>query len=274
MRTIADVMTKGPLIIDAQQSPAEARNRMEALQMRHLPVIAGARLVGILNREDVMRSPDAGTVADVMAHDPYTVAPDAPVELVAREMLERHIDAAVVVDRGRIVGIFTAMDALRSLAEREKAAARAAERWPTKILCPIDFSGGSRDAVRFALDLARQSGASVTLFHGYAMPLSAVGELTAVGPDALQRVDQETEASLRTWREEALVPDVELFTAKGIGSGADTILRHAVDHGFDLVVIGTHGRTGVKRMLLGSVAEGVVRKAPCPVLVVRRASSD
>jgi nucleotide-binding universal stress UspA family protein len=270
MRTIADVMTKGPLIIDAQQSPAEARNRMEALHMRHLPVIAGARLVGILNREDVARRPDAETVADVMSHEPYTVAPDASVERVAREMMERRIDAAVVVAQGRIVGIFTAMDALHSLAEREKAAVRAEQRWPTKILCPIDFSDGSRDAVRLALDLARQSGASVTLFHGYALPLSAVGELAAVGADGLQRIDQETEASLRAWRDEALVPDVEVHTAKGIGSGADTIVRHAADHGFDLVVIGTHGRTGVKRVILGSVAEAVVRKAPCPVLVARR----
>ena len=47
-------------------------------------------------------------------------------------------------------------------------------------------------------------------------------------------------------------------------------MRHARDHAFDLIVIGTHGRTGVKRILLGSVAEEVTRHAPCPVLVVRR----
>lgn len=61
MRIIGDVMTRGPLIIDAQQSLAEARNRMEALHMRHLPVIAGAKLVGMLSREDLAGTPGAVT---------------------------------------------------------------------------------------------------------------------------------------------------------------------------------------------------------------------
>jgi nucleotide-binding universal stress UspA family protein len=272
MRIIAELMTRGPLIIDQQQPMAEARNRMEQLQARHLPVIHGSRLVGIVSLADLMANPDAVVVGDVMSSDPFTVAPDAAAATVAREMVTRRIDAAVVAQAGRIVGIFTATDALRALAEiEEQDTSGGVHRWPAKILCPIDFSEGSREAVRQALELARDSGGSVTLFHGYALPVTAVGEVATVSAASLERLDQETDAALAAWRDEIYRPGgPEIRIAKGLGSGPDTIVRHAADHHFDLVVIGTHGRTGVKRVLLGSVAEAVVRRAPCPVLVVRR----
>jgi universal stress protein A len=272
MRTIGELMTPGPLIIDAQQAPTEARNRMEQLEMRHLPVISGARLVGIVALVDLLRSPDAEVVGDIMAKDPFTVAPELPAAVVAREMHARRVDAAVVVQGGRIVGIFTATDALRALAEKEEEAARGGGGgWPRTILCPIDFSEGSREAVRVAVALARDTGATVTLFHGYALPLAGAGELTAVSATSLEKLDRETEASLREWQQEASRPGgPEVLVAKGLGGTADTIVRHATDHHFDMIVIGTHGRTGVARVLLGSVAEAVVRRSTCPVLVVRR----
>lgn len=143
--------------------------------------------------------------------------------------------------------------------------------WPRKILCPIDFSEGSREAVRVALDLARLSGGGVTLYHAYDLPLAAAGEGAMLGAATLERLDRDADEGLRRWQGELARPDgPPIAIAKGLGGEMETITGHARTQAFDLIVIGTHGRTGLKRALLGSVAENVVRHAPCPVLVVRR----
>lgn len=138
------------------------------------------------------------------------------------------------------------------------------------ILCPVDFSDASREAMRTACRLARESGGTVALLHVVQLPASVfASELPmAVPPPA----DLEAEAAreLEPWRREA-----EALSGRGVecrvqtGVPWDAIVAALRAGRHDLAVLGTHGRTGLKHALIGSVAEKVVRHAPCPVLVVR-----
>jgi len=274
MRTVAELMTRGPIVIDCNQSLAEAAQRMTLFNLRHLPVIGGKGLVGLLSECDVYRlerskphlDPDVLTVAEAMSLDPYVVPPDAPIARVARAMADKRIGAAVVMDGDRIAGVFTPTDALRALAAapQESGVGR-----PKKILCAIDLYAGSREALAVALDQARTSNGTVTLFHALERPPVLIGDALQVGTACYARLDEETDTALRDWKRNGeRTHAVEVSTAKGVGPAWQTITRHAADNDFDLIVIGTRGRTGIARVIVGSVAENVVRHAHCPVLVV------
>jgi nucleotide-binding universal stress UspA family protein len=139
------------------------------------------------------------------------------------------------------------------------------------ILCPVDFSDPSREALHFACDMARQFEADLVLLNVYQVPGYALPEGVVVAtPEVLNEMVTSIEKELDRWAEEARalgVQDVRTRTELGIAH--TEINRVAREAGFDLIVIGTHGRTGLKHVLLGSVAERVVRTAPCPVLTVR-----
>lgn len=138
-----------------------------------------------------------------------------------------------------------------------------------KILCPIDFSAGSREAMTAAAELASESAGEVVLLHVWHPPYITSPE--APIPEAMMiQLRSDAEHELAKWRDE-VVKHAPRVTAKlAIGAPWDQIVALAKDDpAIDLVVIGTHGRTGIKRALLGSVAEKVVRHATCPVLVVR-----
>jgi acetoin utilization protein AcuB len=279
MLTVADLMTDNPIIIDIIQSLAEAAQRMKQFNVRHLPVIDRGRLAGVLSERDIYRfqvekpgvSTEVISVGEAMAPDPYVVRPDAPVREVALAMAHQLIGAAVVMDGDRLAGVFTTTDALRALASASPPDIRVPALRLKKILCPIDFSPGSREAVALAIDLARASGGSVTLFHAFEQPIGGLAEAVVVESETLAQIDKRVEAELHAWKaEHETRGGPPIASAKGIGQPANAIARHAADHGYDLIVIGTHGRTGVKRVLLGSVAENVARHASCPVLVVRR----
>ena len=286
MRTVAELMTRSPIVIDCHQSLAEAEVRMTQFKLRHLPVIGVKGLVGMLSERDVYRfertkpNVDRETIAvgEAMSPDPYTVSPDAPVDEVARAMAERSIGAAVVMEGTRIAGVFTTTDALHALAGGSREGVFASPKRlgrPKKILCPVDFSRGSREAVSVALEQARASGGSVTLFHACELPRLLDSDALQLNAAARVSLHAEIDASLREWQHEyegSGGPQVSI--ARGVGSPWRTITRHAADHGFDLIVIGTHGRTGLARAILGSVAESVVRHAHCPVLVVRSENHD
>ncbi len=128
-------------------------------------------------------------------------------------------------------------------------------RW-SKVFCPVDFSDESRAALRAAADLARRMGAELTLFHAE----SAESRLQAAATPVGQLVEWKREA------ERLGVPRVT--TASAAGQPATTIVDAAMQGGFDLIVMGTHGRTGRRAMLIGSVAESVVRSSRVPVLTV------
>jgi nucleotide-binding universal stress UspA family protein len=140
-----------------------------------------------------------------------------------------------------------------------------------KILVPTDFSKHSDEAVRTAADLSRRYEASVTLAYifepvTYALPEGHImqsppqlEEIHAVFEQRLVRAKTEAEAT------GALNVDAKLLT----GPVATEITDFAEQGHFDLIVMGTHGRTGLRHLVLGSVAEKVVRTAPCAVLTVR-----
>jgi nucleotide-binding universal stress UspA family protein len=141
-----------------------------------------------------------------------------------------------------------------------------------KILCPIDFSDCSREAMRTAIKVAAESGASLTLMHVWHFPAYAFAAEAPVPAELIQEVAADAERQLARWAGDARELGAErLSTALVQGVPWDRVVDALQrDAGYDLAVVGTHGRTGLKHVLLGSVAEKVVRHAPCPVLVVRR----
>ena len=138
------------------------------------------------------------------------------------------------------------------------------------ILVPTDFSECSEAAVRYGRALAQAFGATLHLLHvvqdPYTQPWAAEAFPTPLG-DLLEQWQQQARARLVE-----LLPEAEranAMIAVQVGSPFFEIVRYAEEQHIDLVVIGTHGRGPLGHMLLGSVAEKVVRKAPCPVLTVR-----
>jgi nucleotide-binding universal stress UspA family protein len=139
-----------------------------------------------------------------------------------------------------------------------------------RILCPVDFSTNSRRALDHAALLARWYGTELTALHvvpllptvfGFPSPVTMAAE-----PEAMQAVARE----LTGFVAEAAVLVKATTSVVREGSPAVEILHYAAEHEVDLVVLGTHGRSGFERFMLGSVTEKVVRKAPCPVLTVPR----
>lgn len=138
-----------------------------------------------------------------------------------------------------------------------------------RICCAVDFSEPSRLALARAADLARRDDAELLLVHVYEVPQPA-GELLVAAVDLTGPVAAEAEKSLRPWIGEAVrLRGAPVKSRVLAGQPALEVTQAAVEAGCDLVVVGTHGRTGVKRLVLGSVAERIVREAHCDVLVVR-----
>jgi nucleotide-binding universal stress UspA family protein len=141
-----------------------------------------------------------------------------------------------------------------------------------RVLLPTDFSARDRWAEAHAVELLRSLGGEVTLVHVVTdTPLSGEG----VGKVEAEWID----AARRAAAEETLEARVLVLRAAGIaarwrlraGDPAEEIVEAALSEGADLIVMGTHGRRGVNRLVLGSVAEQVVRRAPCPVVTGRQA---
>jgi nucleotide-binding universal stress UspA family protein len=139
----------------------------------------------------------------------------------------------------------------------------------TRILCPTDFSDVSLRAEAYATALAGHYDASLHLLHvDPPMPIMApYGEI----PVDIRLFEVQREQALTDLAEakaRALAAGVAVETSIRGGHAAREILAVVHEQGTDLVVLGTHGRGGVEHLLLGSVAEKIVRKAPCPVMVV------
>jgi len=154
-----------------------------------------------------------------------------------------------------------------------------AEGHPTRyrrLLIPFDGSATARRAFDEALVLARDRGASIEIFHvfdpathvsGFEPARLLVDELL---PRARARVQADCEAIAQS--AQAAGVDCHICLVDGdVADLPDVIARHAADTGADLVVMGTHGRTGMERLFLGSVAEELLRRAGLPVLLVRLA---
>jgi nucleotide-binding universal stress UspA family protein len=133
-----------------------------------------------------------------------------------------------------------------------------------RILFPTDFSPASENAFGYAERLAASTGADLLILHVFRIAdvWSAAGEL----PEA----DEQTKRKLQDVRPAA--PDVRVEHIAHGGPPGEVICWLAQEHQCDQIVMGTHGHTGLAHLLLGSVAEYVVRHAPCPVLTVRQRS--
>jgi nucleotide-binding universal stress UspA family protein len=138
---------------------------------------------------------------------------------------------------------------------------------PKLILVPTDFSANAEQALDYACALAATLGATIRLVHAVPMPPSTLQ--AALSEEVLVQLVREHHEAL----EKLAAPRRALagFGEASVETGdpRDTIVRVAKELGAELIVMGTHGRRGLSRVVMGSVAEDVIRHAPCPVLTVR-----
>jgi nucleotide-binding universal stress UspA family protein len=141
-----------------------------------------------------------------------------------------------------------------------------------KILVPTDFSEGSRLALRLALDLAKTVGGEVTLLHVYQFPGYAFpdGSTFVAGPEVTAEIvrtvgDALDRAAGQAAEESGITPKVR----SAEGTTVDEIIAETKRGEYDLVVMGSHGHSGLRHLILGSVTERVLRHCPRPVLTVR-----
>jgi len=138
-----------------------------------------------------------------------------------------------------------------------------------RFIVPTDFSGCSEEAWRLARRVAAGAGGELILTHILsAAPLYGESLMTDLR-HVYEEARKWAEATLEVWVAEARAAGLTARTALRTGVAHREILALATDERADLIVIGTHGRGGVDRALLGSVADRMVRLAPCPVLTVR-----
>ncbi len=141
-----------------------------------------------------------------------------------------------------------------------------------RILAPLDFSPAGQEALDEALGLARSLGASVTLMHVYELPQPIPDAGVAYGPDVIDALDDAAREQLARTRDRLRAqmgeggPAIDCKAMLGVAH--EEIVAQARRGDYDLIVMGTHGRTGWRHLLLGSVAERVVRLSSVPVLTV------
>jgi universal stress protein A len=142
----------------------------------------------------------------------------------------------------------------------------------SRILAPTDFSDHSGHALRYARTFADRWNAELHLLN--VIEPAVFPTEAGLTPMGMLNLDTElTAASERAMQEllnrEELVGAQRIVTAIGHGRASGSIIEYAREHSIDLIVIATHGRTGLEHLLFGSTAERVVRESPCPVLTIR-----
>ena len=139
-----------------------------------------------------------------------------------------------------------------------------------RILVPVDFSEHAAPVIEWATYLAKQHGSCILLLHAYHLPVEFEQLEGAYLPqDFWTTVKEEAEQSLAAYVPAIREQEVAVETIVREGYPATVIDEEAAAQHADLIVIGTRGLSGLKHLLLGSIAQRVVQKAPCPVLTVR-----
>ncbi len=140
----------------------------------------------------------------------------------------------------------------------------------TKILCPTDFSEGSQQAVRVATRLASEASADLVIVHAWFIPPLAFSMDAPFPPYVVQDMVDDAQRNLDAAVRDAIAAGAKNTTGQLVsGVPWSQVVEILEKQAFDLCVIGTHGRTGLSRILVGSVAEMVIRHSPCSVLAVR-----
>ncbi len=143
-----------------------------------------------------------------------------------------------------------------------------------QILAPTDFSEYSKEAVAYAFELAQKFGAKLLLLHVIEMPAYPVEGFVppSIGSTLIEDLERQAWADLAQVLPEAQTDKVAVTRQVVVGIPYRKIVDVAAAEKADLIVMATHGRTGLGHLLIGSVAERVVRTAPCPVLTIRASS--
>jgi nucleotide-binding universal stress UspA family protein len=143
------------------------------------------------------------------------------------------------------------------------------EDWK-RICCAVDFSEHSWSALRRAIELARRLEAELTLLHVATPPFPGGDAIFSSPVQAAEAEEKRARHQLEAWRAVAEQALGRAVRARMLRGSAPKELAECTAHGTDLLVVGTRGPSGLGRLLLGSVAERVVRDASCPVMVVHR----
>ncbi len=158
-----------------------------------------------------------------------------------------------------------------------------------KILVPIDYSTDSQQALLWGVSLAGKYGSRLVLLHviskaveevfpqgigvtsppAYYLERMAPGNKPSAGQAIIIDLVDKAQTDLQDFAQKNLKEPVPSEVKVAVGKPAEEILRVAREEAMDLIIMGTHGRTGVRHLILGSVAEEVTRQAPCPVFTVR-----
>jgi universal stress protein A len=136
------------------------------------------------------------------------------------------------------------------------------------ILCPVDFSDASRKAVKYAREFALNMGASLYLLN-VVEPRPMAVDITLNYVPLEEDLEKAAAADLQSILQELLSAGLTAECAVEFGNPSEVILEKAEKHDVNLVIMGSHGKKGLSRLIMGSVAETVVRKANCPVLIVK-----
>jgi universal stress protein A len=139
----------------------------------------------------------------------------------------------------------------------------------TKVLVPTDFSNHSDQALQWGASLAGKYGAQMLLLHVIPPAVEEVSARGSESEEAIMDLEAKVEARLYEIASQELQESLPVDVKIAVGKPAEEILRVANEEAVDLIVMGTHGHTGLTHVLLGSTAETVLRSAPCPVFAVR-----
>ena len=143
-----------------------------------------------------------------------------------------------------------------------------------RILVPTDFSENAQHAMEYAITLAKRCSATIHLLHAPVLPAYLLMDLSySPGPEAVTRIMNEAREALEGQAQVVQAAGIEHFTAIRDGTVHETIRDYAVDQQIDVVVLGTHGRSGMSKLIYGSVTERVLKTAHTPIIVVPLAAS-
>jgi len=139
-----------------------------------------------------------------------------------------------------------------------------------KILCPVDFSEFTKDVVAYAADISRQYGAELHVLHVIPNLTYFTPYESFLTPENLVAMEKNIQDEVdRDFKEVLSAVDIDVRKVVRTGVAFVEIIDYAKTEGIDLIVMGTHGRSGIEHILIGNVAEKVVRKSPCPVMTIR-----
>lgn len=291
---VSEWMTPTPVTVGPSTPVSKAHELMLHRRIRHLPVVEDGRLIGIITDRDVRTaqpSPATSlavreilyllerlTVRALMTRPVITVAPHEPLATAVRLMLENRIGGLPVMTGERLVGILTEVDLLRAFSTTlgvqagrpPRPADAALSAAPARvILVPLDGTTGSEAVLETIGEIARAEGASVRLLsvHPPVHEVEVEGRIVAYADQETERVEAEARAYFE--RVAGSLGEVSVSFAVRFGEPAAQIVAEAEAASATLVAMATHRRTGIARIIKGSVAERVERTTTIPVMLVQ-----